>query len=113
MRREAEASVTRERSSLMNNLILLGTAWGLTFFLTLTVVAILRGPLFAVLQLVCGTDVGARFWTAYSSVMIVVGPLFTVSFTPMLDGDLSDFLRNVMVRLCFGLIGAMVIMGLS
>ena len=97
----------------MNNLILLGIAWGLTFLLTLTVVAILRGPLFAVLQFICGTDIGARFWTAYSSVMIVVGPLFTVSFAPMLTGDLSDFLRNVMVRLCFGLIGAMVVMGLS
>ena len=97
----------------MNNLILLGTAWGLTLFLTLTVVAILRAPLFAVLQFICGTDIGARFWTAYASVMIVIGPLFTVSFGAMPIGDLSDFLRVVMVRLSLGLIGAMVIMGLA
>lgn len=97
----------------MNSLTLLGTAWGLTFLLTLTVVAILRGPLFAVLQFICGTDVGARFWTAYSSVMIVVGPLFTVSFGPIQTGDLSEFLRAIMVRLSLGLIGAMVVMGVA
>jgi len=97
----------------MNNLSLLGIAWGLTFLLTLTVVAILRGPLFAVLQFICGTDIGARFWTAYSSVMIVVGPLFTVSFAAMPMSDLSDFLRVVMVRLSLGLIGAMAIMGVA
>ena len=97
----------------MNSLTLLGTAWGLTFLLTLTVVAILRGPLFAVLQFICGTDVGARFWTAYSSVMIVIGPLFTVSLGAVQTADLSDFLRTIMVRLSLGLIGAMVIMGLS
>ena len=97
----------------MNSLILLGTAWGLTFVLTLTVVAILRAPLFAVLQFICGTDVGARFWTAYSSVMIVVGPIFTVSFAAIQTADLADFLRIVMVRLSLGLIGAMVVMGVS
>ena len=97
----------------MSNLMLLGTAWALTLALTLTVVAILRAPLFGVLQFVCGNDIGARFWTAYSSVMIVVGPLFTVSFGGIQTGDFSDFLRVVMVRLSLGLIGAMIIMGLS
>jgi len=95
----------------MSDLIYLAIAWGLTFGLTLTVVMILRGPLFAVLQYVCGTDIGARFWTTYSSVMIVVGPLFLVSLGSISQANLSDFLRSVMVRLSLGLIGAVIIMG--
>lgn len=97
----------------MIDLTYLGIAWGLTFVLTLTVVTILRAPLFAVLQYICGTDIGARFWTTYSSVMIVVGPLFLVSITAISPLDLSDFLRAVMLRLSLGLIVAIVIMGFA
>jgi hypothetical protein len=97
----------------MFDLTFLAIAWGLTILLTLTVVAILRAPLYAVLQYICGTDIGARFWTTYSSVMIVIGPLFLVSITSFAQASLSDFLRSVMVRLSLGLIGAVVIMGLA
>ncbi len=97
----------------MSDLTYLAIAWGLTFALTLTVVAILRGPLYAVLQYVCGTDIGARFWTTYSSVMIVVGPLFLVSIGSISQANLGDFLRSVMVRLSLGLIGAVIIMGVA
>jgi hypothetical protein len=91
----------------------LAIAWALTLFLTLVVAAILRRPLFAVLQFICGTDVGARFWTAYSTVMMVVGPFFLVSFG---SGDMTspvDYVRRVMVLISVGLIGTVIIMGIA
>lgn len=91
----------------------LGIAWGLTLTLTLIVAAIMRGPLFAVLQFVCGTDVGARFWTAFSSIMIVVGPLFLVSLGALGTTNLADFVRRSMVLISLGLIGTVSIMGLA
>jgi surface polysaccharide O-acyltransferase-like enzyme len=91
----------------------LAIAWGLTLALTLIVAAIMRRPLFAVLQFICGTDIGARFWTAYSSIMIVTGPLFLVSLGALGTTNLADFVRHSMVLISLGLIGTVMIMGLA
>jgi hypothetical protein len=91
----------------------LGIAWGLTLILTLVVAAIMRRPLFAVLQFVCGTDIGARFWTAYTSIMLVAGPLFLVSLGSFGSANLADFVRRAMVLISLGLIGTVVIMGIA
>ena len=91
----------------------LGIAWGLTLILTLIVAAIMRPPLFAVMQFVCGTDIGARFWTAFSSIMIVVGPLFLVSLGALGTTTLADFVRRSMVLISLGLITTVACMGLA
>jgi hypothetical protein len=91
----------------------LGIAWGLTLTLTLIVAAIMRRPLFAVLQFVCGTDIGAHFWTAYTSIMLVAGPLFLVSLGSFGSPNLADFVRRAMVLISLGLIGTVAIMGLA
>jgi hypothetical protein len=91
----------------------LAIAWGLTLILTLIVAAIMRRPLYAILQFICGTDVGARFWTAFSSVMIVAGPLFLVSLGGLGTTNLADFVRRAMVLISLGLIGAVSVMGLA
>jgi hypothetical protein len=91
----------------------LALAWGLSLVLTLTVTAILRRPLYAVLQVVCGNDISARFWTLYSSVMMVVGPLFVVSLGAIGNTSSADFARRIMVLSSLGLIAAVIIMGLA
>ena len=91
----------------------LGFAWGLSLAMTFVVAAIMRRPLFAVLQHICGTDIGARFWSAYSSLMIVVGPLFLVSIGSFASGNLADFLRRTMALISLGLIGTVIIMGIA
>ncbi|WP_158921203.1 hypothetical protein [Acidisphaera sp. S103] len=91
----------------------LGIAWGLTLGLTLIVAAFMQWPLYAVLQLVCGTGVGARFWTIFSSLMIVVGPLFLVSIGALGTCSLAEFVRRAMVMISLGLIVTVTLMGFA
>jgi hypothetical protein len=91
----------------------LGIAWGLTLALTLIVAAIIRRPLFAVLQFICGTDIGAHFWTALSTIMTVMGPLFLVSLGSLGSTNLADFVRRSMVLISLGLIGTVSIMAVA
>ena len=89
----------------------LAVAAALTLGLTSVVAAIISRPLFAVLQLVCGSDVGARFWTTFSAVMLVMGPLFLVFTAAGGAVSLADFVRRAVYLVSFGVIGAFCIMG--
>jgi hypothetical protein len=91
----------------------LAIAWGLTLSLTLTVAAVMRRPLYAILQFICGTDTGARFWTAYSSVILVVGPLFLVSLGSFGSANLADFVRRTTMLISLGQIITVAIMGIA
>ena len=91
----------------------LGIAWGLTLPLTLLVAAIMRRPLYAMLQTICGTDTGARFWTAYSTVILVVGPLFLVSIGSFGSPSLADFVRRTTMLISLGQIVTVAIMGIA
>lgn len=91
----------------------LAVAAALTLGLTSAVAAIISRPLFAVLQLVCGTDVGARFWTTFSAILLVMGPLFLVFTAAGGAVNLADFVRRAVYLVSFGVIGAFCIMGLA
>ena len=91
----------------------LTVALGLTLSLTLTVAAVMRRPLYAILELICGTDTGARFWTTYSSVILVVGPMFLVSLGSFGSINLADFVRRTTMLISLGLIVTVAIMGIA
>src|SRR6266567_1654736 len=83
----------------------------LTLGLTSIVALIIRGPLYGVLQLVCGTDVAARFWTTFSAVLLVMGPLFLVFTAAGGASNLADFVRRAVYLVSFGVIGAFLAIG--
>ena len=74
-------------------------------------IAVIRRPLFGVLQLVCGNDVGARFWTTFAAVLLVMGPLFLVFTAAGGAASLADFVRRAVYLVSFGVIGAFMVMG--
>ena len=85
----------------------------LTLSLTSIVALVIRGPLFGVLQLVCGNDVGARFWTTFAAVLLVMGPLFLVFTAAGGAANLADFVRRAVYLVSFGVIAAFLIMGVA
>lgn len=85
----------------------------LTLSLTSFVALVIRGPLFGVLQLVCGNDVGARFWTTFAAVLLVMGPLFLVFTAAGGAANLADFVRRAVYLVSFGVIAAFMVMGLA
>ena len=91
----------------------LAIALGLTLTLSLTVASVMRRPLYAILQFICGTDPGARFWTTYSSVILVIGPMFLVSLGSFGSANLADFVRRTTMLISLGLIVTVAIMGLA
>ena len=91
----------------------LAAALGLTLALSVTALAVIRRPLFTVLEYICGTDVGARFWTAYSSVLIFLAPLFLVAIMLRAGGDPVAEVQATIATAAVGLIAAFVIMGLA
>src|ERR1700744_2797655 len=91
----------------------LAIALGLTLSLTLIVAGVMRRPLYAILQFICGTDTGARFWTAYSTVILVVGPLFLVSFGSFGSNSLADFVRRTTMLISLGQILTVAFMGIA
>lgn len=86
-------------------------AAGLTLGVTSTVAMVIRGPLYGVLQMVCGEDVGARFWTTFAAVLLVMGPLFLVFTAAGGAANLADFVRRAVYLVSFGVIGAFLVMG--
>ena len=83
----------------------------LTLGLTAGAALVIRKPLFAVLQLVCGTEVSARFWTTFAAVLLVMGPLFLVFTAAGVAENLADFVRRTVYLVSFGIIGAFLVMG--
>lgn len=69
-------------------------AAGLTLGLTTIVALVIRKPLYAVLELICGREVSARFWTTFAAVLLVMGPLFLVFTAAGGAGNLADFVRR-------------------
>ena len=85
----------------------------LTLSLTSFVALVIRGPLFGVLQLVCGNDVGARFWTTFAAVLLVMEPLFLVFTAAGGAANLADSVRRAVYLVSFGVIAAFMVMGLA
>ena len=86
-------------------------AAGLTLGLTTIVALVIRKPLYAVLELICGREVSARFWTTFSLVLLVMGPLFLVFTAAGGAENLADFVRRTVYLISFGVIGAFLVMG--
>lgn len=88
-------------------------AGALTLGLTSTVALVIRGPLYSVLQMICGTEVAARFWTTFAAVLLVMGPLFLVFTAAGGAENLADFVRRAVYLVSFGIIAAFLVMGLA
>jgi len=91
----------------------LAAALGLTLALSLTALAVIRRPLFTVLEYVCATGIAARFWTAYASVLIVLAPLCLAAFLLQPNGNPVAEIQSTIATAATGLIGAFIIMGLA
>ena len=86
-------------------------AAALTLGLTTAVSLAIRGPLFAVLDMICGSVVAARFWTTFACVLLVMGPLFLVFTAAGGAANLADFVRRAVYLVSFGVIVAFLVMG--
>jgi hypothetical protein len=76
------------------------------------VVTVLRRPLFDVVAELCGTRTRAAFWTSYLGTLLVLVPLLFASWIGA-DRDLSRSLERGIAWVLLGLIGALLVIGLS
>lgn len=83
----------------------------LTLGLTTAVSLVIRKPLHAVLELICGTAVSAHFWTTFALVLLIAGPLFLVFTAAGGAQSLADFVRRTIYLVSFGIIAGFLVMG--
>ncbi len=88
-------------------------AAALVLSLSTTTVAALRGPLAAVLRHTRGSDALAQFWTIVASALMVLVPVFLVFTSVGQAVSLPDLVRRAVYMSSFGVVAALLTVGLA
>lgn len=97
----------------MNQIAALGTAIGLSIFLSAVIWAALIKPLRGVLSQLCPDSAATRFWLTFTSVMMFAAPLLcTLLFeAAVLVPTFASIVRSALASSLFGSCAALLVVG--